>query len=135
MTLDREDLFTYIEDVEGTAFCRINVLRAPLNLEGPYWIFGDVFLRRAYVVHDLQNLQLTLFPAPIDPNLRRINGAPPPRTNSRKLFGWGHAATIVSCILIASLAVLILGRKSRDADSRCPPADHVPESNYIMIAA
>merc|ERR1712151_887528 len=95
MTLDREDLFTYIDDLDGKAFCRINMLRAPLNLEGPYWIFGDVFLRRAYVVHDLQNLQLTLFEAPVDPTVRRI-GAPPPRTTPSILnfYGMGHAATI-----------------------------------------
>merc|ERR1712187_127665 len=117
MTLDREDLFTYIEDLDGKSYCRINMLRAPLNLEGPYWIFGDVFLRRAYVAYDMQNLQLTLFPVPIDPTLRRINGAPPPRTNPiyAKLFGMGHFATITCCILIASLAVLFLGRKSRGA--------------------
>lgn len=136
MTLDREDLFTYIDDLDGKAFCRINMLRAPLNLEGPYWIFGDVFLRRAYVVHDLQNLKLTLFPAPIDPTVRRI-GAPPPRTNPiyAKLAGMSNTLTLVGCVLIASLAVFFLGRKSRDADARCSPADSEPDSTYIMIAA
>merc|ERR1712060_350486 len=110
LTLDREDLFTYIDELDGKPFCRINILRAPLNLEGPYWIFGDVFLRRTYVVHDLQNLQLTLFPAPIDPTVRRI-GAPPPRTDpiSAKFAGMGNAATIAGCVIIASLAVCILG--------------------------
>merc|ERR1712048_220607 len=132
MTLGREDLFTYIDDLDGKAFCRINMLRAPLNLEGPYWIFGDAFLRRAYVVHDLQNLQLTLVPAPINNSVRRI-GAPPPRTNpSSSLFGMGHYATILCCVAIGGSAVLILGRKSRPAESRCSPASHQPESSYLM---
>eukprot|EP00747_Dinoflagellata_sp_TGD_P011130 gnl/TRDRNA2_/TRDRNA2_120476_c1_seq1.p1 gnl/TRDRNA2_/TRDRNA2_120476_c1~~gnl/TRDRNA2_/TRDRNA2_120476_c1_seq1.p1 ORF type:complete len:143 (+),score=11.97 gnl/TRDRNA2_/TRDRNA2_120476_c1_seq1:2-430(+) len=51
---------------EGESLCRINLLRGPLFTEGPLWLLGDVFFRRAYVVHDMQNLQVTLFPLSAD---------------------------------------------------------------------
>lgn len=39
--------------------CRLALMSSPMGM--PFWILGDVFLRRVYLVHDVSNFQVTIF--------------------------------------------------------------------------
>lgn len=63
VTLTSEDL---LKPVSGAwlhnryyPICRVGIMAGPKGM--PFWILGDIFLRRVYVVHDVNGQQVTLF--------------------------------------------------------------------------
>jgi len=54
VTLTAEDLFQDVSDLVGIPnICRFAFIQGPASL--PFWILGDVFLRKVYMVHDYGN--------------------------------------------------------------------------------
>jgi len=78
ITLTKDDLFRRIGVNENNEpMCKLNVMSAGMI---PFWIFGDVVLRKTYAIHDIKNrrvILLTKEKAPTNsqelPSLLRLN--------------------------------------------------------------
>lgn len=55
---------------DGTDMCRATFVKGPSGMD--FWLLGDVFLRRVYVIHDVQRWRLWLYPRHGTANERKI---------------------------------------------------------------
>mmetsp|Transcript_18390 Transcript_18390/g.33566 ORF Transcript_18390/g.33566 Transcript_18390/m.33566 type:complete len:162 (+) Transcript_18390:3-488(+) len=46
---------------DGTKVCQVTFVTGPKGME--FWLLGDIFLRRAYAIHDVDNVKLHLYPS------------------------------------------------------------------------
>merc|ERR1719221_1953787 len=74
VTLGPDDLLQQVgkgqfADGSTVQMCRVALQQGSPNM--PFWILGDVFLRKVYAVHDLRDQQVVLFVQPDAVNMSR----------------------------------------------------------------
>merc|ERR1719436_1933996 len=62
VSLSKEDLMQPVES-RNEPLCRVSLMASPMD----NWILGDAFLRRAYIVHDLDERRMGIFWRPAPP--------------------------------------------------------------------
>mmetsp|Transcript_58163 Transcript_58163/g.147763 ORF Transcript_58163/g.147763 Transcript_58163/m.147763 type:complete len:530 (-) Transcript_58163:202-1791(-) len=121
ITLTSEDLLQPMGEAifpsgETVAMCRINIQPGPPTM--PFWILGDVFLRRVYAVHDVREHQVVLFP-------RRLGGhstaaaaeGSDEGAHPNPMQAVSAAAALAAAVLLSAIFAAALRRQG--ASARC----------------
>jgi len=121
VTLTKDDL---LWNMGGECVVKIQGLTIP----GHVWLLGDVFLRKAYLVHDTEKLQVTFFPVAEASTAILALGQGQSTGYKTLLFLVVPAAAIL-------VFVFKLRRGTRQARSTTGPHPDLSQTSYIRLWA
>mmetsp|Transcript_58935 Transcript_58935/g.164677 ORF Transcript_58935/g.164677 Transcript_58935/m.164677 type:complete len:497 (-) Transcript_58935:157-1647(-) len=109
ITLGSAELLEFVGDVIFSGgvlpVCRLAIQPGPSTM--PFWILGDAFLRRVYVVHDVVGRQAVLFPQPHSADRLDVG--------QRAVDLPQHGPGTATFVLLVALAMMLMGAAAMTA--------------------